>query len=227
MALSFKSLGSNDLSQTDSPLQAVPKKKRGWLIVYGLYGLLAITAVTLGTLYRTLPKRSEVLAKRKANPRYSSYTLILSPLSKQEAEDVANEISNDIGSDSTVTKMVITGTAFHKQCTSLAEYGKIIGESAVRAAKPDIATQAQLTEKMLSIMATDKILAQFYIIGNFGTAQFSDIEKNILPVFNGITLRSQAIGKVQVFNYIKGGDTTTNNYFVNYLKDQGFIVKGR
>lgn len=227
MAPSFKSLGSNDLSQTDAPLQAVPKKKRGWLIVYGLYGLLAITAVTLGTLYRVLPKRSEVLAKRKAKPQYSSYALILSPLNKQEAERIANEISNDIGSDSTVTKMVITGTAFHKQCTSLAEYGKIIKESTVHAAKPNIGVQAQLTEKMLNIMITDKILAQFYIIGNFGNAIPSDIDKNILPVFNGITLRSQTIGKVQVFNYIKGGDSTTNNYFVQYLKDQGFMVKER
>jgi len=227
MAPSFKSLGSNDVSQTDNPLQAVPKKKRGWLIVYGLYGFLAITAVTLGTLYRVLPKRSEVLAKRKAKPEYSSYALILSPLGTKEAEEIAHEICDDIGSDSIATKMVITGTSFHKQCTSLAEYGKIIKESTVHAAKPDIGTQAQLTDKMLNIMITDKILAQFYIIGNFGTAKYNDIEKSILPVFNGITLRSQTIGKVQVFDYIKGGDSTTNRRFVEYLKNQGFMVKER
>lgn len=227
MALSFKSLGSNDLSQTDTPLQSVPKKKKGWLIVYGLYGILAITAVTLGTLYRALPKRSEVLAKRKAKPEYSSYALVLSPLGKNQAQQIAQEIINDIGEDSTKTKMVVSGTAFHKQCTSLAEYGKLIEQSSVNAHSANITTQAQLTDKMLNIMITDKILAQFYIIGNFGNSSFTDIEKNILPVFNGITLRSKALGKVQVFDYIRGGDSVTHRKFSEYLKDQGFLVKER
>lgn len=225
MGFSFKNFGEKDLSQTDTPLAGVPKKKKGWLIVYGLYAFLAITAVVLGTLYRVLPKRSEVLAKRKAKPKYSSYALILSPLSKQEAFRVAQQINSDIGSDSIDTKMVLTGTAFHKQCTSLAEYTKLIESSVLNAQKPDLAIQAQLTEKIFNIMVSDKILAQFYIIGNFGTSSFSDVEKTVLPVFNGITFRSKTIGKVQVFDYITGGDSVTNRNFVSYLKGQGFLVK--
>lgn len=227
MGFSFKSLGNNDVSQTDNPLSGVPVKKKGWLLIFGLYATLAITAVVLGSLYRVLPKRSEVLAKRKAKPEFSSYALILSPLKTDQAYAVAQGIMNDIGEDSTKTKMVISGTAFHKQCTSLAEYGRLIARSSMQAQPPQSAVQAQLTEKMLNIMITDTILAQFYIIGNFGDAPISEIEKKVLPVFTGIDLRSKTIGKVRIFTYMSGGDSLTNSGFTNYLKDVGFLVTTR
>ena len=227
MGFSFKSMGNNDVSQTDTPLSGVPVKKRGWLIIFALYAALAITAIVLGSLYRVLPKRSEVLAKRKAKPEFSSYALILSPLKSDEAHKVAQSIMNDIGEDSTKTKMVISGTAFHKQCTSLAEYGHLITQSAIQAQPPQSTVQAQLTDKMLNIMISDKILAQFYIIGNFGNASLNEIQKTVLPVFTGIDLRSKTIGKVHVFTYFSGGDSLSNVSVTNYLKDAGFVVTTR
>jgi hypothetical protein len=131
--------------------QHIPKPTWGWKAIYMFLIILGISSGIIGLVYRQLPKKSEVLAKRKIPKIRSVYALILSPIPVTMADSISRAIKQDIGKDSIRVKMVVGGTAVYKHCTSADEFRRLIDTAAVRARAADIEIQNLLHSQNLQL----------------------------------------------------------------------------
>ena len=140
--------------------QHIPKPTWGWKAIYMFLIILGISSGIIGLVYRQLPKKSEVLAKRKIPKIRSVYALILSPIPVTMADSISRAIKQDIGKDSIRVKMVVGGTAVYKHCTSADEFRRLIDTAAVRARAADIEIQNLLHSKVVDIITSDTLPAR-------------------------------------------------------------------
>ena len=87
--------------------QHIPRPTWGWKAIYMFLIVLGIASGIIGLVYRQLPKKSEVLAKRRIPKIRSVYALILSPIPVTMADSISRAIKRDIGKDSIRVKMVV------------------------------------------------------------------------------------------------------------------------
>ena len=205
-------------------LDTLPTPKNGWLLIYGVLACIALAGVIISIKYREIPKKTEVIAKRKIPAKKSAYTLMLSPLDSLETIKIGQAIRADIGADSAITKMVVGGTALYKQCTSSAEYGKLIAKG-LREAQPDnLEKQALMLSQFVGIMITDTIPIELYLAGKLGGATFDAVDKRLSNTCKDLDLRSSSFGRVRVVSYLRPTDNTINRLFMKYFRDRGFEV---
>ena len=205
----------------------LPTPKNGWLIIYAALACIAIAGVVISINYRQIPKKSEVIAKRKIPATKSAYTLMLSPLDSLETVAIGQAIGADIGADSALTKMVVGGTALYKQCTSVAEYSKLIAKG-LRGAQPDnLEKQALMFSQFVGIMITDTIPVELYLAGKLGGETFDAVDKRLSNTCKDLDLRSSSFGRVRVVSYLRPVDNSINRQFLKYFRDRGFEVLER
>ena len=80
--------------------QYIPKPIWGWKAIYIFLFVLGLSGGVLGLVYRQLPKKSEVLAKRKIPKIRAVYAIVLSPVSAYRADSISKAIKKEIGADS-------------------------------------------------------------------------------------------------------------------------------
>lgn len=214
----------HDRQETILDGQKIPTSRRGHWIIYACLAAVGIMSVVVSQLYRQLPKRSEVIERRKVKPERSSYILVLSAGGKEFARQVAGDVAREIGGDSAKTKMVITSTAVYKQCTSLAEFRLLIGRGIQQAHPPALGTQSLMLAKILDVLGADTARARLYIVGKLGANSLESIQKEMQTTLNGIRLRSQKLGRVEVIFYPHPKPDTVSSEFAEYLRKGGFSV---
>lgn len=207
--------------------QKIPSSRRGAWLIYALLAAVGILSVVLSQIYREMPKRSEVLERRKIKPEWSTYVLPLSPLDSAFAATFSGDVVRSIGKDSGITKMVITGTAVYKQCTSLAEYGRLIAKGVREAHPPAIGTHSMMLAKVMDVMTADTAQARLYIVGSFGAPTLETVRKELQTTLNGLRLRTQKLGRIDVFIYTRPTSDTVGHLFAEYLRAGGFTVEER
>lgn len=206
-------------------ITSIPTRKYGYLFIYGCLGLIGIMSVVLSKIYREMPKKTEVIAKRTVPATASTYTLMLSPLDSNTALEIGQAIRADIGSDSTITKMVVGGTALYKQCSSGAEYGKLISRGLREAQQANLEKQALMFSQFIGIMIGDTLPARLYIAGQLGGNSIAQADKRLSGTCRDLKLRSDALGKVNVVSYLRPVDNPLNHQFLQYFRDRGFTVE--
>jgi hypothetical protein len=220
----------NSLEQEETPdntlgIAAIPTRKYGYLIIYGCLAFIGIMSVVLSKIYRQIPKKTEVIAKRTIPATSSTYTLMLSPLDSVTATTIGQAIRADIGADSTVTKMVVGGTALYKQCSSGTEYGKLIAQGLREAQPANLGSQALMFSQFIGIMIGDTLPARLYLAGQLGGNTIEQVDKRLSSTCKDLKLRSDALGKVSVVSYLRPIDNPINSQFLQYFRNRGFTVE--
>jgi hypothetical protein len=205
--------------------QKIPSPRRGWLIIYTFFAILGLAGGIIGLVYRQLPKKSEVLAKRKLPALRSVYALVLSPLSPAMADSLSRSIKAGIGADSTRVKMVVGGTAVYKHCTSADEFRRLIDTAVVRARPADIEIQNLLHSKMLDVINADTLPARLYIMGSAPNMNMDSLKLRMAYVADYLDMRNRGLGKITIVNALYPRDMLQNRLYTSFYKARGISLE--
>jgi len=206
-------------------LHSIPTRKYGYLLIYGCLAFIGILSVVLSSIYRQMPKKTEVLTKRTVPATAGSYTLMLSPLDSLTADTIGQSIRDHIGVDSIKTKMIVGGTALYKQCSSGAEYARLISQGLREAQQANLENQALMFSQFIGIMIGDTLPVRLYIAGQLGGNSIAQADKRLSGTCRDLKLRSDALGKVSVISFLRPKDNPINRQFLQYFRNRGFIVE--
>lgn len=205
--------------------QHIPKPKWAWKAIYLFLVILGLSSGIIGLVYRQLPKKSEVLAKRKIPKIRSVYALILSPISINKADSISRAIKKDIGKDSIFVKMVVGGTAVYKHCTSADEFRRLIDTAAVRARTADIEIQNLLHSKIVDIITSDTLPARLYVIGSAPAMPADELRMRMRSTVEYLDMRNREMGRLTIVNALEPKNSNENLVYLDFYKRVGIEVE--
>ncbi len=224
----IKNLMQDQSSQQAEPKdhgQHIPIPTWGWKAIYMFLIILGISSGIIGLVYRQLPKKSEVLAKRKIPKIRSVYALILSPIPVTMADSISRAIKQDIGKDSIRVKMVVGGTAVYKHCTSADEFRRLIDTAAVRARTADIEIQNLLHSKIVDIITSDTLPARLYIIGSAPDMPAEELRLRMKSTIDYLDIRNREMGRLTIINGLEPKSSIQNKVYLDFYKRVGIEVE--
>jgi len=205
--------------------QHIPKPTWGWKAIYLFLIILGISSGIIGLVYRQLPKKSEVLAKRKIPKIRSVYALILSPIPVSMADSISRAIKQEIGKDSIRVKMVVGGTAVYKHCTSADEFRRLIDTAAVRARPADIEIQNLLHSKIVDIITSDTLPARLYVIGSAPEMSAETLRLRMKSTIEYLDIRNREMGRLTIINGLEPKNSIQNKVYLEFYKRVGIEVE--
>ncbi len=222
-------MNTQDLDQAElnteyeEPDMMPPPKRRNWLIVYGLIGVLGITGLTLIALYRQAPKRSAPVAKRTIPATRTVFTSVLSPVDSVTARHIVDDATREIGADSAMTEMFVSGTAVYKRCTSLKDFQNLFLQALVSAEPENLKRQALLLSHVAGVITSNILPTKLFIIGRIAEEDFVPQEKRLIGFSKALGARSESLARVDIVTYIPNskaasGQTTVREKFLTTLK---------
>jgi hypothetical protein len=201
-------MNPQDLDQTElhteyqEPDMMPPPKRRNWLIVYGLIGLLGITGLILIALYRQAPKKSAPVTKRTVPATRTVFTSILAPVDSATARHIVEDVSREIGADSSLTDMMISGTAVYKHCTSLKDFQNLFLQALVSAEQDNLKRQSLLLSHVAGVITSNILPTKLFIVGRIGEDDFAPQEKRLIGFAKALGARSESVGRVEIIAYL-------------------------
>ena len=222
-------MNTQDLDQAElnteyeEPDMMPPPKRRNWLIVYGLIGVLGIMGLTLIALYRQAPKRSAPVAKRTIPATRTVFTSVLSPVDSVTARHIVDDATREIGADSAMTEMFVSGTAVYKRCTSLKDFQNLFLQALVSAEPENLKRQALLLSHVAGVITSNILPTKLFIIGRIAEEDFVPQEKRLIGFSKALGARSESLARVDIVTYIPNskaasGQTTVREKFLTTLK---------
>lgn len=205
--------------------QHIPKPTWGWKAIYMFLIILGISSGIIGLVYRQLPKKSEVLAKRKIPKIRSVYALILSPIPVTKADSISRAIKKDIGGDSIRVKMVVGGTAVYKHCTSADEFRRLIDTASVRARPADIEIHNLLHSKIVDIITSDTLPARLYVIGSAPEMPAEELRMRMKSTIEYLDIRNREMGRLTIVNGLEPRNSIQNKVYLDFYKRVGIEVE--
>jgi hypothetical protein len=187
---------------TDDGAALPTSRKNNWLYVYGALGLVALTCMIFIGIYRTWPKKSAPVTKRKIPATKNVFAMVMSPLPKASADRISGHIDDEIGADSAVTQMIIGGTAVHKRCMSLDDFSRLTRRALVEAQPEELKRQAVLLSYVAGVITADTLPTKLYIIGKIDESNYKDVEKRIAGAAGAIGGWNRAFGNINIITYI-------------------------
>ena len=204
--------------------QYIPRSKSAWKAIYAFLFVIGLSSGIIGLVYRQLPKKSEVLSKRKIQKTRSVYVLVLSPVDAQRADSLSKAIKKDIGADSIRTKMVIGGTAVYKHCTSSDEFRRLINIAAKKASAADIETQNLLHTKIVDIITADTLPALLYVMGSAPNVNVQELQQRMVSIASYLDIRNREMGKLSIVNALQPATSEQNQVYINFYRARGIEV---
>jgi hypothetical protein len=206
-------------------------RKNTWLYVYGALGLIALTCMIFIGIYRTWPKKSAPVTKRKIPATKNVFAMVMSPVAKPSAEAISQHIDREIGSDSAVTQMIIGGTAVHKRCMSLDDFSRLTRRALAEAQPEELKRQAVLLSYVAGVITADTLPTKLYIIGKIDESDFKEVEKRVAGAASAIGGWNRAFGNIKIITYIPQptsprGDSV-KRAFIAALRQQAPSVEER
>ena len=189
-----------------------PARRRNWLLVSGCRGVLGITGLILIALYRQTPKKSAPVAKRTTPATRTVFTSILSPVDSATARFIVAEASREIGADSAVTQMAISGTAVYKRCTSLSDFQNLLFQALTSAEPENLKRQSLLLSHVAGVITSDVLPTTLFLIGRVAEEEFAPQEKRLIGFSQALGARHASLGRVSIVAYIPAAaaDSTPN-----------------
>lgn len=212
---------------TDLPSELPPPRKRGWLYVFLAFGILGVTGLVLSQLYRNMPKRTQVVEKRRGPADRSFYACILSRVDNITADSITATILREIGSDTTRVDMVIGSTMYGKRCTSVSEFGRLIRESMRGSSDLPLGKQTLLLSQVLGVLTKEESPARLYIIGTLNNDGFEFIGKRTSQSAAAVELHSRTMAPANVVFYLQPATADVHVKYLAFWKDRGFPVEIR
>lgn len=203
----------------------VPKaKKSSWKLYFGLLGLLFITAMLLAYFYRVTPKKTEPIAKRKIPATSGVYVVVLSKVDSANIVRITENIQSHVGKDSAMTKMVLGSTFMYKQCTSLAEYKRLLKQAMTEATPTSLKNQGLLISQMVGILTNDLAPSRFVLVGSFADSTVTELEKRFLGISKVLYTRNEVFGKTTIVNELIPRTAPSTQFVMNLFKQQNLPV---
>jgi hypothetical protein len=183
----------------DNASMLPPTTKNGWLIIYGVVAVLAITGVILGALYRDTTKPGEVISRdRQKHAKQVVYTVVFSRVEPQQADSIINRITRDIGSDTTKTDMIIGSPTTDPWCASIGEYRRNLKKAMMTAKVIPIGKQSVIVSMIGGLLIKNELPATIYLVGNMSEDDISTIVPRTSRTVAALELRSRIMGPVRV-----------------------------
>ncbi|HBB25700.1 MAG TPA: hypothetical protein DCZ59_05490, partial [Bacteroidetes bacterium] len=183
----------------DNASMLPPTTKNGWLIIYGVVALLAITGVILGALYRDTTKPGEVISRdRQKHAKQVVYTVVFSSIEPQRADSIIERITRDIGPDSTKTDMIIGSPTTDPWCASIGEYRRNLKKAMMTGKVIPIGKQSVIVSMIGGLLIKNELPATIYLVGNMSEDDISTIIPRTSRTVAALELRSRIMGPVNV-----------------------------
>ncbi len=189
-------------TEYQAPDMMPPPKPRNWLIVYGLIGLLGITGLILIALYRQVPKKSAPVAKRTVPATRLVFTSILAPVDTLTARRIVEDVSREIGADSSMTEMLVSGTAIYKRCTSLKDFQNLFLQALVSAEPENLKRQSLLLSHVAGVITSNILPTKLFIIGRIAEDEFTPQEKRLIGFAKALGARNESLARVDIIAYL-------------------------
>lgn len=213
------------MTDTDEGPQIPSPGKKGWKIIFGGIGLLALTALILSLIYRQQPRPTELLERKKrAAATHVVYTVVFSKVDDATTRRALDRIVRDVTPDSAVTDLVIGSTVTDPWCASVNEYQRMILKACRETGDMRISKQTQVMSMIAGLLTKSTKPATIYLLGSLTDAEPADYVKRTEQTAAGIALRNEVIGPVRVVSFL---DTTKtiNARYLSILRDKGFGVE--
>lgn len=201
-----------------------PTTKNGWLIIYGVVALLAITGVILGALYRDTTKPGEVISRdRQKHAKQVVYTVVFSSIEPQRADSIIERITRDIGADTTKTDMIIGSPTTDPWCASIGEYRRNLKKAMMTGKVIPIGKQSVIVSMIGGLLIKNELPATIYLVGNMSEDDISTIVPRTSRTVAALELRSRIMGPVKVVSLM---DSTRqgNAAYARLFADKGLAT---
>lgn len=201
-----------------------PTTKNGWLIIYGVVALLAITGVILGALYRDTTKPGEVISRdRQKHAKQVVYTVVFSSIEPQRADSIIERITRDIGADTTKTDMIIGSPTTDPWCASIGEYRRNLKKAMMTGKVIPIGKQSVIVSMIGGLLIKNELPATIYLVGNMSEDDISTIVPRTSRTVAALELRSRIMGPVKVVSLM---DSTRqgNADYAKLFADKGLAT---
>ncbi len=208
----------------DNASMLPPTTKNGWLIIYGVVAVLAITGVILGALYRDTTKPGEVISRdRQKHAKQVVYTVVFSRIEPQQADSIINRITRDIGSDTTKTDMIIGSPTTDPWCASIGEYRRNLKKAMMTAKVIPIGKQSVIVSMIGGLLIKNELPATIYLVGNMSEDDISTIVPRTSRTVAALELRSRIMGPVRVVSLM---DSTRqgNAAYAKLFAEKGLAI---
>ncbi|MBU3699852.1 MAG: hypothetical protein FGM33_07565 [Candidatus Kapabacteria bacterium] len=183
-----------------------PTTKNGWMIIYGVVAVLAITGVILGALYRDTTKPGEVISRdRQKHAKRVVYTVVFSSVAPQKADSIIDRITQDIGADTAKTDMIIGSPTTDPWCASIGEYRRNLKKAMLTSKVIPIGKQSVIVSMIGGLLIKNGLPATLYFVGNMTDDDISTIIPRSSRTAASLELRSRIMGPVNIVNFM---DTT-------------------
>ncbi|MFM8771974.1 MAG: hypothetical protein ACKOE4_08160 [Candidatus Kapaibacterium sp.] len=207
----------------DNASMLPPTTKNGWLIIYGVVALLAITGVVLGALYRDSTKPGEVISRdRQKHANRVVYTVVFSSVSPTRADSIIEQITRAIGTDTTKTDMIIGSPTTDPWCASLSEYRRNLKKAMTTKKVIPIGKQSIIVSMVGGLLTKNELPATLYLVGDMSKDDITTIVPRTSRTAAALELRSRIMGPVNVVNFM---DTTRpgNVAYVKLYAEKGLV----
>lgn len=208
----------------DNASMLPPTTKNGWLIIYGVVAVLAITGVILGALYRDTTKPGEVISRdRQKHAKQVVYTVVFSSIESQRADSIIERITRDIGADSTKTDMIIGSPTTDPWCASIGEYRRNLKKAMMTGKVIPIGKQSVIVSMIGGLLIKNGLPATIYLVGNMSEDDISTIVPRTSRTVAALELRSRIMGPVQVVSLMdstRQGDAA----YAKLFADKGLVA---
>ncbi len=207
----------------DNASMLPPTTKNGWLIIYGAVALLAITGVVLGALYRDSTKPGEVISRdRQKYANRVVYTVVFSSVSPARADSIIEQITRDIGTDTTKTDMIIGSPTTDPWCASLSEYRRNLKKAMTTKKVMPIGKQSIIVSMVGGLLTKNELPATLYLVGDMSKDDITTIVPRTSRTAAALELRSRIMGPVNVVSFM---DTTRpgNVAYVKLYAGKGLV----
>lgn len=207
----------------DNASMLPPTTKNGWLIIYGVVALLAITAVVLGALYRDSTKPGEVISRdRQKHANRVVYTVVFSSVNPSLADSIIEQITQDIGTDTTKTDMIIGSPTTDPWCASLGEYRRNLKRAMTTKKVMPIGKQSIIVSMVGGLLTKNELPATLYLVGDIAQDDITTIVPRTSRTAAALELRSRIMGPVNVISFM---DSTRpgNVAYVKLYADKGLV----
>ena len=185
------------------------------------FGVIGISALVIMAIFKQKPTSSATVKKRKIPAERSVFVTALSPLDSALAKKITDVICDDIGKDSSVTKMIVGGTKVYKHSTSLADFRERVQEALRYAQKENLRTQGVLLSQTASQLFTDMLPWKVYVIGAIAEGTDKTAIFRIRGFASATEKRHNNFAPVQVYSYLFGNDSVAT-VFKNSLYNRTF-----
>lgn len=220
-------------SESSLGLESVRSSKNGYWIVLGVFATLVVIASVLIVRYRQMPKPTEILDRQKrAMAKHVSYAVIFNNVRPELREKIINDITSDVGADTSNTDFVVGSTVADPWCASITEYRQLLRKAMTQSKTLPIGKQTLILSMVAGLLAKTDLPARVYLIGSLNNENLTPrstaaIVTRTQQTVTTIEWRNGARAPVEVISYLDTNESDLNRKYLALFKGKTYTFEGR